>query len=262
MNTPPPKRLLPWIVAHRGAMDEAPENTRSAFDAAIAYPIDGIELDVQMTRDGVLVVFHDQELTRINGMTEGVAHFRYDELSRLDWGVWYSASFRGEPVLTLDDTLLLYANRTRLMIEIKSFDVDRRCGRPLEVTRRVLELLQRLMKPRDSENIFILSFDEAVLVYANRIDPRWNIVLNVENPRSLVTESQTSTDQLFAYCASIGSLDSEIVTHMHSRTKKVMTYSCNTSSDVQKALDLGCDVIMTDKPGWVFDYLKSRHLLQ
>ena len=55
----------PWIVAHRGAGREAPENTRAAFDAALAHGVAGLEFDVQLSRDGVPVIYHDRTLARI-----------------------------------------------------------------------------------------------------------------------------------------------------------------------------------------------------
>ena len=66
------------IVAHRGAMDEAPENTASAFEAALSHPIDGIEFDVQMTEDGKLVLYHDDNLKRITGESRPISDYEYE----------------------------------------------------------------------------------------------------------------------------------------------------------------------------------------
>ena len=56
--------MKPWIIAHRGASFETPENTRSAFDKALTYPIEGLDLDVQMTSDGRSVLYHNRILAQ------------------------------------------------------------------------------------------------------------------------------------------------------------------------------------------------------
>jgi glycerophosphoryl diester phosphodiesterase len=138
----------PWIIAHRGARVSAPENTRSAFDAALAYPIDGIELDVQMSKDEVPVLFHDQTLAKIYGGLRRVSDFSYDHLKRYDWGSWFSRFYQGEPLLTLEETLKDYAEKTRLLIEIKSQERDRKSGVSRTLTLKVLELLSDLVPQR------------------------------------------------------------------------------------------------------------------
>ncbi|MFW5958267.1 MAG: glycerophosphodiester phosphodiesterase, partial [Desulfosalsimonas sp.] len=86
-------RPFPWIIAHRGAMAEAPENSQAAFDLAFFYDVHGIEFDVQMTADGVPVVFHDNTLRRVTGRRTTVADTRFSELSDLDFGKLFSQDF-------------------------------------------------------------------------------------------------------------------------------------------------------------------------
>src|SRR6056297_1993646 len=98
--------MFPWIIAHRGAMAEAPENTAAAFDRALSYPLDGIEFDVQTSRDGVPVLFHDSTLKKINQTKNPICVYSYEALCRMDWGAWFSSSFSGEPILSLETVLL------------------------------------------------------------------------------------------------------------------------------------------------------------
>lgn len=221
---------FPWLVAHRGAMDEAPENTRSAFDAALAYAIDGLELDVQMTRDSALVLYHDHDLKKICGSQESIGDRDHAGLRHLDWGGWHSDAFRGEGLLSLADVVTSYVHRTRLLIEIKSFEEDQRTGR---------------------------SFDPGVLSYARRRSGRpWKLVLNTNTPHEPHDESGLA-DHLYAYSASIARLEHSITKRWHDLGKTVMTWTCNTTDAVDRARDLGCDVIMTDRPGWAVEYLRS-----
>lgn len=237
-------------------MTEAPENTRSAFDAALAYPIDGIELDVQMTRDGVLVLHHDADVAKITGDHTAIAEQTYAALAALDWGGWFSQSFRGERIVTLEDALERYAARVRLLVEIKTFEPDRRSGRSLDITRRVLETLERLDVQTD--HVFLLSFDADVLREAG--DGRWKLVLNCDVPASLSADEAERDTHLFAYSAPVTRIESSMTRMWHGSGKQVMTYSCNTPRDVDRAIATDCDVIMTDTPGWIFDYLRSRDL--
>jgi glycerophosphoryl diester phosphodiesterase len=243
----------PWIVAHRGAMDEAPENTAAAFEAALTNPIDGIELDVQMTSDGHLVIYHDAHLKKITGDAIPISHYKYAELTNLDWGAWFNERFRGGRLLTLRECLREFAPRTRLLIEVKSFADDRRSGRSLEIARRVAEELEEFPAGKAEDAIRILSFDPAVLAEAARRG-RWRCVQNLDDP-SVLPELE-APDYLDAWCAPIERIDPGMVDACHERGRRFMTWTCNTPRDVRKARECRCDVIMTDRPAWICRYLK------
>ena len=247
----------PWIVAHRGGLRDAPENTRAAFDNALAHDVDGIELDVQLTRDGVIVLYHDGDLRKIASDRRRVSDHTYDELDRFDWGRWHGEEFNAEPLMTLEQVLKLYAPRTRVMIEIKSFKHDRRGGRSAELTRRVIEALHRHVVPGRAENIFVLSFDPDVLTLAWDNDRDRHYVLNSFNPRSRMKKDSVDPDCLYAYGAPIARITRAFVEFAHERHKYVMTWACNTARQVRKALEAGVDVIMTDRPAWTVACLKS-----
>jgi glycerophosphoryl diester phosphodiesterase len=250
----------PWIIAHRGARVSAPENTRSAFDAALAYPIDGIELDVQMSSDEVPVLFHDKTLAKIYGGLRRVSDFSYAHLKNYDWGSWFSRAYRGEPLLTLEETLQDYAEKTRLLIEIKSRMRDRESGASRTLTLHVLELLRDLVPDRHRGNIFVLSFDPEVLNLAYQKAPEWNYILNLHEPLSDIDKCPTPPDRLAGFCIEIRKLTKDFVDEAHRRDKPVMTYSCNVPIQIRKALELNADVCMTDKPGWLVNYLSARGL--
>jgi hypothetical protein len=101
------------------------------------------------------------------------------------------------------------------------------------------------------------SFDPQVLLHARQNGGPWKYVLNSFDPVSHLSEKQKPNGHLFAYCASIERLDRRMTQEWHSDGKRVMTYSCSTPCEVARARDLECDVIMTGKTGWMFDYLKS-----
>jgi glycerophosphoryl diester phosphodiesterase len=247
--------MKPWIIAHRGARDEAFENTRAAFDLALKYPIDGIELDVRMTKDSKVIVNHNptlaggQNFKSLRGSRKRISHNTYEELC---------AAFPEKPLLTLSETLRLYAHRTCLMIEIKSDKADRTIGRNLELAERVMKELEYPCITPYLHNIFILSFDADVLKFASQKIADLKYVLNLSDSdecptghTSVIGQPRTETEHLYALCVNLKYLSEELVAYAHDLQKKMMTYTCNTVKQVKKAVSLNTDVLMTDKPGWL-----------
>lgn len=109
-------------VAHRGASGNFPENTRLAFEKAIEAGADMIEMDCQQTRDGHIVVFHDERLKRTAGASGNVRSKSLEQLKRLDVGQWKKKSFRGERVLTLEEALAMIVGKVDLCLDIKQFN--------------------------------------------------------------------------------------------------------------------------------------------
>lgn len=107
------------VIAHRGASSRAPENTLASFQAALDIGVDGIELDVHLSRDGHLVVIHDANLRRTtNG--QGLVHeHTLAELKALDAGSWHGAAFAGERIPTFEEVLDLVGSRVPLQVELK-----------------------------------------------------------------------------------------------------------------------------------------------
>lgn len=243
------------IVSHRGAMREAPENTAAAFEAALAWPIDGIELDVQMTADGALVIFHDGDLRRIGGGKRAIADCTLDELSSNDWGGWFDRKFQGEPLLTLGRCVDRFAGRTRLLIEIKSFPSDAG-GRALHLTEKVTALLDDRIEPSRRDRIRILSFDPGVLEAAGQ-SGRWRCVRNLDDPDE-IHRIRKAPPYMDAYCASIKKIDPGTVDACRALGRRFMTWSCNTADELDKAVRCGCDVVMTDDPRWIFEHIDSQ----
>src|SRR5450756_1211516 len=108
------------IFAHRGANKEAAENTRSAFDKALEYAIDGIETDVQLSRDEVAVLWHDRFLGKLGMPSKHIDDFDYAHLQTMNFAEHFSSASKVEGIMTLQAFLDAYRNRSRLVIEIKN----------------------------------------------------------------------------------------------------------------------------------------------
>ena len=111
--------VTPLVTFHRGDCTVAPENTLPAFRSAILKGGDRIELDVQMTSDGVVVVTHDSNLKRCTGKNAKVYDLTYAEVAQLDAGRWFSSRFADTRIPTLEQVLQLCRGRIGLNVEIK-----------------------------------------------------------------------------------------------------------------------------------------------
>lgn len=253
------RNSIPWLIAHRGARQEAPENTWSAFKKALTYPIDGIELDVQMSADGAPVLFHDRTLQKVAKQRVRVADMTLDQLNQLDWGAWFDPTFRNEPLLTLEKGLAKLAGCPHLLIEIKSRPADQSSGHAYDLTRRVTELITQAPNPAVSQRCLVLSFDSRVLAVARDHAPDLRYVLNMseKEPMKAIKESAISPDHLWALCVKISRLSAPLVQWARSRRLQVFTYTCNGPRQVGKALKLKVDAIISDRPGWLTERIKG-----
>jgi glycerophosphoryl diester phosphodiesterase len=108
-------------IAHRGASGNFPENSRLAFEKAIEARVDMIECDCQLSRDGHVVVFHDERLDRTARVKGAVNNHTLAELKKLDIGEWRTRAHKGERILTLEEVLDVVRQRVNLCLEIKQF---------------------------------------------------------------------------------------------------------------------------------------------
>ena len=108
------------IFAHRGANKEAAENTRSAFDRSLTYAIDGIETDVQLSRDEVAVLWHDRFLNKVGLPDKHIDDFDYAQLRAMNFAAHFSPKAAPEGIMTLKEFLGAYRKRCRLLLEIKN----------------------------------------------------------------------------------------------------------------------------------------------
>ena len=115
----PGSQLLPLIIAHRGDAANAPENTIPAFRKALDLGADGIELDVRLTKDEKLVVFHDRRLDRTSNGHGPVNHHTQSEVLGLDAGSWFGPDFMGEQPPTLDEAFESLPSDFLINVEMK-----------------------------------------------------------------------------------------------------------------------------------------------
>lgn len=145
--------------AHRGASEYCPENTMYSFYTGLQMGADGVETDVQRTRDGVLVLFHDDTLQRILGLDGKISDYTYSELLTMDFGAYKGERFRGETIVTLDEFLIHFgAKPLTLALELKQDGVEE-------------ELLSLIRRHGVQEKVIVTAFRWDALVQMRRLDP-------------------------------------------------------------------------------------------
>lgn len=233
------------IFAHRGANKEAAENTRSAFDAALQYPIDGIETDVQLSRDEVAVLWHDRFLGKLGLPTKHIDDFDYARLQTMNFAAHFSSSAKPEGVMSLQAFLDAYRSRCRLLIEIKN--------RAWESSpRHEIKIRQTLAMSGAAQDDMILvsSFNLDSLVYAHQCAPQFPLVYNLEPEQTLDDAKRVLIEQSFLHglCLPIESLDEAMVSLLRGDNKSIAVYTCNSDEEINKALEMGVDILISDVP--------------
>ncbi|MFD4034663.1 glycerophosphodiester phosphodiesterase [Streptomyces sp. NPDC058637] len=252
----------PVVFAHRGASAYAPENTLAAVDAADDLGITWVENDVQLTRDGVLVVVHDTDLRRTTDAEQvypdrapwAVKDFTAAEIARLDAGSWFGERFTGARVPTLARYLhRVERNHQKLLLEIKSPQTYPGIERE---TLRVLRAQGWLDREHVKHRLVVQSFgaESVKSVHAQRPDVVTGF-LGTPAPADLPSYA-AFTDQINPSYASI---DADYVAAVqklkgaHGKPLRVNTWTVNDAAKAAEVAGFGVDGIITDSPDVVRD---------
>ena len=233
------------IFAHRGANKEAAENTRAAFDKALTYPIDGMETDIQLSRDAVSVLWHDRFLIKLRHPSKHIDDFDFRELQEMNFAAHFSSSAKPEGIVRLSDFMHEYRNRTRLLLEIKNREWEERHRHEIKV-RQTLELVG----PVGDDRIMVSSFNLDSLAYAQQCRPGFPLVYNFEEEQTLQDAKHVLAAHSFLHglCLPIATLDAAFVELLRGLNKSIAVYTCNSDEEISKALQLGVDILISDIP--------------
>lgn len=232
------------IFAHRGANREAAENSRSAFDAALQYKIDGIETDVQLSRDQVPVLWHDRFLGKVGLPLKHIDDFNLAQLQQMNFAAHFSEAAAPQGLMRLDEFIAAYRRRCRLLIEIKNRDWEEKARHQIKI-RQALGLLGE-----SDDAILVSSFNLGSLVYAHQCAPGFRLVYNLETGQTLADARRVVTEHPFLHglCLPIETLDQAMVALLREHGKSIAVYTCNSDEEIGKALGLGVDILISDVP--------------
>ncbi|MBQ1097680.1 hydrolase [Streptomyces sp. b94] len=244
----------PDAIAHRGSSGMAPENTAAAIDLAIDQRADFVEIDVQRTKDGKLVNFHDCTMERTTDIEEvypdrpryRVSDFTWAELRRLDAGSWFHHDYTGEPLITIDHVISRINNtRTGLLAEISP------CGHYTGIATDLAKNLQN--KPRyvrralARQQLAVQSFqtDDAHEFHTHLPDIPIGL-LDADRPTDTeLLELSTWADQVNPQHTVT---DQNLVDRIHQLGMDINVWTVNEPGTIRKMTTLGVDGIITDYP--------------
>ncbi len=231
---------VPLTIAHRGDPAAAPENTMPAFEAALASGAEVLELDLRMTADEQVVVFHDELLDRTTNAVGPLADRTLAELLTLDAGSWYGGAWAGTRIPTFDEFLpLLQGSDARAIIELKGlWTVD--ALRPI---------IAGIYRYGVQDRVVLASFEVPTLLELWREAPSLNRAVIVRR----------LPDDPVDFAASVGAttvvtsmrsfrVDPEAAGMLQRAGLTVVVYTLNRGDLWQQALDLGIDGVVTDAP--------------
>jgi glycerophosphoryl diester phosphodiesterase len=253
----------PLVYAHRGGAALRPENTLAAFDHGLALGADGLELDVHLSRDGVVVVHHDRTLERTTSGRGPLAALTAAELSELDAGCRFMGlegtgfPFRGMGIgiPALAAVLDRYPG-IPLIIELK--------GRDAELARRTIDVLR---SAGAVDRVALGSFSGRVLREARRIEPgirtgasreetRWGLYRSWVGLRLGRTAYQEF--QVPERSGRTTIVTPYFVEHAHRAGVAVKVWTVDERADIERLLDWGVDGIISDRPDVAVEAVRAR----
>lgn len=245
----------PTIIGHRGASAHAPENTAPAFDLALAAGATGVEMDLQISRDGQIVIYHDHKLAKLGLRSQHVRDYPWARLATCDAGVWFSPEFAGTPLLSLTEVLSNWGPKAQLLLEIKAHGRNRKGSRDLECARRSAELVAGA--PQEVRaNVRFLSFSDAVLrevaaTFAERGCSPPHLVRNVDHPDALRRTTRDDLNRYGAVCVNVDAFAPDDVARVHRAGLPLYAYTVDKDSQIRHAQKLGCSLLICNGPGEV-----------
>ncbi|QBP41984.1 glycerophosphodiester phosphodiesterase [Paenisporosarcina antarctica] len=234
-------------IAHRGAAGYAPENTMAAFDKAIEMKADYIEMDIQRTKDGELVIIHDTSVDRTTDGSGYVRDLTLNELRSLDAGSWKGTEFAGEKIPTFDQVLDKYHGKIGILLELKAPELYPGIEESIAE-----ELKDRNLDKPQNQKMILQSFNFESMKKMNTLLP--NIPIGVLTWSKAHTTPQ-ALKEFSAYAdyfnPSYGLINEDLVNLVHSLGMKIQSWTVRSQASADFLLEMKVDGIITDYPDYV-----------
>lgn len=240
------------VIAHRGGAQLAPENTLSAIHKAIELEVDMIEIDVILSKDGEVIVIHDDTVDRTSDGEGVVKEMTLAELKMLDAGSWFDAKFAGERIPTLDETLEAIQGKCILLIEIKDGDEE---YPGLEA--KVVDAIKRY---HAEDWVIVQSFNERSVLRVGEMSKDFPTFFLMGSSFSdfydkLPASASNTTLPYTGVAIHHKAINADQVKKLHELGYQVLVWTVNSKEDIQQTIQYQVDGIITDRPDLVQELL-------
>ena len=230
--------------AHRGASEYAPENTMAAFCMGIEMGANGIETDVQKTKDGVLVLAHDSTLARTAGLDLRICDMDWAELSTVDVGSFKSEKYKHERIVTLEDFLRYFGGKDlQFAIEIKQSGVEHEAWAMI-----------RQAIPHERVTITSFMYESLLALTKEETKPRLGYLAREYSPELL---DRLKADGIEEYCPKAEWLDEKMVKAVRERGLGLRAWGVKTEEQMRRMCELQVDGMTVNFPdkltAWLAD---------
>ncbi|WP_413376610.1 glycerophosphodiester phosphodiesterase [Alkalihalobacillus sp. 1P02AB] len=253
-------------VAHRGASGYAPEHTLVAYEMGEKMKADYIEIDLQMTKDGVLIAMHDTNVDRTTNGSGAVADMTLEEIKELDAGSWFNernpekakSKYVGLKVPTLEEVFRKFGRSSLYYIETKSPELYP--GMEAELL-RLLDKYNLAGVNGRSSKVMIQSFIPESLINIHEMNPNLPLVQLLSQP-VLDEGADAQLEAIKEYAIGVGPsftrITEEYVQKVHSHNLYIHPYTVNTREAMERALDWGVNGLFTDYPDVFREVIKEH----
>ena len=245
---------LPKFIAHRGASQDAPENTMAAFRLAWEQGADGIEADFFLSKDGQVVCIHDKDTQKTGSGNLLVRKSTLAELRQLEYGSWKDPKFRGEPIPVLGEILDELPKDKWFFLEIKDTE---------KIVQPIADILRA--KQPDPNRVVIISFNAKVIRKCSELMPEYRVCLlhalkdfrKKGQADQYLEIIQSSGSQGLAYKEN-ESIPAEWLAKMAGENHILATWTVNTPESAIRGIARGMDFLITDRPAGLRSELESH----
>ena len=233
------------IIAHRGAAGSFPENTMAAINGAIDEQADWVEIDVQETADGEVIVAHDSDFMKLGQVDLKVWDATMPELADIDIGSWFDATYSGERTPTLRDALAAVKDRGKMVIELKYY------GHDVDLESRVVEIVED-MDMTDDVAIMSLKIDGVRKTQARRPDWRYGILA------ATAIGNLANLDADFL-AVNTGQASLQLIRRAHKQGKELYVWTVDDPLTMSRMISMGVDGLITNEPALARQVMNQRN---
>ncbi|MFV2067412.1 MAG: glycerophosphodiester phosphodiesterase family protein [Pirellulales bacterium] len=232
------------IIAHRGSSATAPENTMAAVTQAIDDRADWVEIDVQETVDGEVVVFHDSDFKKLANVDLKIWDATTGDLAELDIGSWFAPEFKDQRVPTLTAVLQECKGKIGVNIELKYYGHDQR------LEQRVVDIVEA--QAMESE-VMLMTLKLDAVKKMKSLRPDWKVGLLMS-----VSVGDLKKSEADFLAVNAGFANRRFVESAHGDGREVYVWTVNDAATMSAMIGRGVDGLITDKPALARTVLEQR----